>query len=446
MAASAVTANQRRRRTRRPALSTIEEQQQWVERWCLHPGRGGISRAEQLARRQLRSTTEHRGDADTDDMASAAVAAAYRRISQRLDSKGAIEESGRGFRGYCRVVLLNEVRRRQAAATRRHARQIQPGEAVSIPFDDALTTAASRPAREVSKIMLEVHASPYKRHADIVQRHETAVAQGLLEIDADGTKSRVRITELPQDGESLALSLSGGGRRLRIANHTVVGLHVVVALIGYETIDGGQADSPNLRRVLLDSRRGVGLVAERAKSPAATADGRPARPWATAIGRAAPATPRRIPPRTFDECSPAVHPTCGEVWALLDSQLSSVPTGTTRRPWLAADHVDHVARAALVAARAEGAEPLQLVCALAEWCSPGLHSPFRGGHPGGHPLTATIHDVIDKELESNSLWKTPKGGANARSQACSRLSRRVQTALSLAGMSVHRAVFVIPEP
>jgi hypothetical protein len=76
-----------------------------------------------------------------------------------------------------------------------------------------------------------------------------------------------------------------------------------------------------------------------------------------------------------------------------------------------------------------------LICALAEWHNPGLHSPHRPGHPGGHPLDADIQAAVTNRQVG---LQTVAQCGNTASQARSRLCRRVRALLGAAGQEAHQ--------
>lgn len=427
------------RRRRRRQLTTVEEQLEWLESWCMKTRRGGRAPAEQLAWRQLRSTAAARGSANTEDMVGAAVTATFRRVRQRLLTKGPIEEEGAGFRGYCRVVLTNEVRRGLAAAARRHARQLQPDEALYFALDDEAGLFAD-PAREIDVVRLGVCVWPHAWYEGIVQRQEAHEGHGLLELSSprDIKFVAVAATQAREDFTEIDLNV-GGVDRLRVASHAVVGLHVKLALLGYTTRGNAEDHPLGKPKVLLETRRGVGLVAGlTAAENVAGLSSSISLPWTT-TGPPSAAIPRRLPPRTFTPCDAPPAGTTAQLLAALSSHLEydSAWTANSPRPWLGADHVHQVAQAVLPPPDTPPEDVSRLICALAEWSQPGLHPPHRSGHPGGHPLDAAIRDAVAHEDPTVPIWKRTPTSPNAQSQARSRLGRRVQDTLGDAGLVVH---------
>ena len=114
------------------------------------PGRK--STAERAAWRYLRGATGVQDTVDAEVMVDRATAATYRRLQRKVSTHGAIPESGVGFRGFCRVVLLNELRRALARSARRHARQLGAEEAATVVLSgrDGLVSVSWREIASVT--------------------------------------------------------------------------------------------------------------------------------------------------------------------------------------------------------------------------------------------------------------------------------------------------------
>lgn len=370
------------------------------------------------------------GEAEADLLVLDAVQRASDRVRRRLETRGAIDPVGQGFPAYCRVVLHNEVRRQLARRARRHARQVQPDEGLTVLLD-AYDNLVPVHFHEVEALILGVSAWSHKWYRDVVGRFEEGVGAGALEVATATTTERLVVADRDASSAQARVVLQArNAARLRVKNHTVVGLHVRIDLVGYE-VAGSSSYLPRPRPVV-NTQRGVGLGRSTVSASGASTDG--GAPWNHLVSPMGAENPRRVAPRRFTPCQVGAD----EVARRLADTLSVLEPASAHvsRPWLSQQNAHLVGSRVMAAARPSDSEASGLlICALAEWAEPGLHHPFRPGHPGGHPLEGQIRSAV-AELQGE-VEGAEVASMNAMSQARSRLSRMAQDALAEAARAAH---------
>jgi hypothetical protein len=270
----------------RPALSTLDGQNEWLANWGGRARAGRLSRAEQDAWAFVRNKKHAVGEAHAELIVLEAVQRTLGRVETRLGKQGVIEEVGSGFRGYVRTILRNELRRqlsRQGQA--RAGRQLGADEAVTI----VLVTDGSRPGLpaidNLMSVRIVTRAWPHRWDERWVKAHEDHVDDGILVISGAGTV-RLRVSGRPDRSPFDPVDVAMRGSSVRIHNTAVVGLHLELSLIGWEDFDGQH----EVRRPvpLIDSRRGIGMP---------PGGGEPA-----TLRRSRELGPRRVAAREFVPC------------------------------------------------------------------------------------------------------------------------------------------------
>lgn len=419
-----------RPRSKKPQPSTVEDQQGWLEQWMLPTSTGSRSRAERTAKQLVRTMGHAAGEAEADLLVLEAVERARRRLQRRLTTKGAIDPVGQGFPAYCRVVLHNEVRRQLAGRARQHARQVEPQEALTVLLD-AYDNLIPVPLHTVDSLILGANAWSHKWYRGHVERLESTLDAGSLEVASGLYAERLRVADRDALSPPLELALPVHDVvQLRLKNHTIVGLHVRIDLLGYDA-DGSPTYLPRPRS-LVRTQRGIGLGVSTVTASGASSDrGAPWEYLATAPG---PANPRRIAQRTFTPCQIS----SAEAARLLAEVLSGLaPTPSSDSgAWLSQANARLLGSRVLSAPRPSGPDAGLLLCGLAEWAEPGLHDPHRrDDHRGGHPLADEIRAaVLTLQIERGT---GPDVRPNTLRQARSRLARMVQESVAQAARNEH---------
>jgi hypothetical protein len=426
------------RRRRQPDLVSVDSQREWLEKWCGRE-RGGLGSALGTARAKLRVLHAVEDEGNREIIAVTAVSNAYRRISRVLDRRGALPEAGSGFRGYCRVVLNNEVARQLSSYSRRFAGPLSSGEAASVRVPPELA------AVEGTTSVLELRAWVLRWHEALVARHVAfAGADTLLSVELGSRRATVPLVGSPYRDDMLVWPVpSATGTSLRVHNECVVPVHVVVVVRGARHETSPRNDA--LR--LIDTTRGIGMAPTGRDVVDDTVTGARRSTRLVALSARAPMSPRKIAVRTFEPCrGHDVDMTALRTFVRSElAALNAARVATDLRitpsasAWLGAANVLQAARRVWRHAPRDPEQLVALVCALAEWAEPGLHPPHRGGHPGAHPLERKIHAVV--EALATTRAQRHHGSPNTQTQASKRLRDRTASLLGAVGLRAHRRRF-----
>lgn len=421
-----------RRRQKLPPLVTVDDQRRWLADWMSPSGTTGTSRADRAARQLARKVERTIGPEEVDLVVLEAVERTRSRVEKKLAAVGAIDPVGQGFPAYCRVVLHNEVRRQLARRTRRHARQLQPEEALTVRLaadDNPLPV----PLHTVGGIVLGVNAWCHKWHNGRTERLEAARGEGVFEVATALEQKRLFVAG--RDARTPLQPLLMRFRDvelLRAKNHGVEALHVRIDLIGYEA--EGETVEPARPRPLVNTQRGIGQATSTLLSSGLGRGG--GAPWEHVQSGRGPGNPRNLPAREFTPCEFGAGEASHQVEAML-GLLGGTASGDPSGAWLTAGNaraaaLEAVSLASLTASTDDG----RLLCRLAEWAEPGLHAPHRSGHAGRHPLHDEIRIAVEKLQRRHPRDRTVT--ENALSQARSRLVRLAQETVAEIARVVHR--------
>lgn len=423
-------------RNRLAPLATPEDQLQWLDNWMLLARPGGRSQAERVVWRYLRSANRTGDLPEAEELVVRATNSAYRRLKRRVTDGPPIPETGHGFRGFARVVLLNEVRRGLARSARRHARRLASGEGWTVVLSRR-EGLVPMPWSEVSEIQVDVWSWPHAWDQHQVQVLESRLEAGSLEISTPLSIQRLKVAGRDANDDPYHLVFrTTGVDRFRVANHGLAGIHVRVEIVSFTSSDGLDLDLKPRR--LIDSTRGIGIPIGDPAILSGRGEDAVASPWRFVPSRSGLGNPRRVAGRTFVAC-PSIDASDADRVKRAVSEYLKAEEVKKGSGWLSAPNV--VDLATEIWDQASSASPSELgdlVCALAEWQEPGIHAGeskvYPPLHPGSHPLDPPIREAVSRRFRS--VPSSPVNSSAAR-QARSRLSRRVARLLGRIGHLAH---------